>query len=381
MTWLLALTGLAAEADVVRTLRDRSPHRVTDVVEMLAVARSGRADGVFVSARFPQMTREVGLSLARSGVAVWGVVDPRDDVGARLVAEWGMPAVSGADDILAVIDGEHAVSPGDTRRGSSRGAPGRLVTVLGTSGAPGTTTVALNAAVRLTRPALLVDADGRAPSVGFHLGLSGDAPGLRGASRRAELGRLTPQDLLGACHDVARTAVLPAGHGDVVGHALAEVIRATGRTIIADCGSDPEVAAALLSRADLLVLVATPTAVGVHRWLDLVPRVREFCGAERLTVWNQIRGARQGGRLGAAPLARLRRLTARVDPGSTVVGVSWVGSRCATRGPWPQRGGGRVFTELVRNIERRVYPEPGRSEPEQGAGPLGIRVRGALRSA
>lgn len=383
MTWLLALTGLAAETEVVRALQDRKPHRVTDVVDMLAAARSQRCEGVLVAARFPHMSREIAVALGRSGVAVHCLADVSDDVGERTAAQWGVPVtrLRSPGDAAAVIDG---VTEG-ARHPVSVGPRGPIVAVVAPAGAPGATTVAVNTALRLTAPALLVDADHRAPSVGFHLGLPDDVVGVRGAVRQAALGRLNAQRLLASCHDISGIPVLPTRSGERVDDALADVIHATARTVVVDCGSDLEASLPLLSRAALVVTVAVPTAVGIRRWLDVVPAVRELSAAPRMTVWNQVRGERQGGRLGRAPAARLRALTARVDPTSASVSLPFIEKYVARRGPWPRRGGSRALSVLVREIEAgaaaagRTAPEP--DGAEKGAGPLGIRVRGALRSA
>ena len=85
MTWVLAISGLNCEAAIVRSLTGSDPgaRRVSDVVELLALARPELADVVVVSSRFPQMNRDVALRIAASGVPCWGIADTNDDSAAR----------------------------------------------------------------------------------------------------------------------------------------------------------------------------------------------------------------------------------------------------------------------------------------------------------
>ena len=66
-------------------------------------------------------------------------------------------------------------------------APAPVLAVWGTAGAPGATTLAIGLSLALakSRPALLIDADFLAPSVGELLGIPNDTPGLLGALRVA----------------------------------------------------------------------------------------------------------------------------------------------------------------------------------------------------
>ena len=66
-------------------------------------------------------------------------------------------------------------------------APAPLLAVWGTAGAPGATTLAIGLSLELakSRPALLIDADFLAPSVGELLGVPNDSPGFLGALRVA----------------------------------------------------------------------------------------------------------------------------------------------------------------------------------------------------
>ena len=85
---MLALTGLAGESALVTQLAgQRVPiRRVTDVVELLALAQPGLTEGLLVSARFPQMTRDVAFRISRRGMPVWGLADPGDDVAERTLS-------------------------------------------------------------------------------------------------------------------------------------------------------------------------------------------------------------------------------------------------------------------------------------------------------
>ncbi len=326
--WVLALTGLGAEPMVVSHLGERRPavRRVTDLVELLAVAQPALADGVLISARFPQMSRDVAQRLARSGMPVWGLFDPGDDVGERMIQDWGVTAVAATSttDVDTLLAQAQPPQPGTSPGGA-------LVAVTGPAGAPGRSTVALNLAAEWADRCLLVDADTRAPSLGFQLGLPADAPGTRGAGRQAAAGRLTPVMLAAACHDVESVTVLPGGPpGSAVpaSDGLLDVCLRTRPITVVDCGQldscdDTTIGSAALARAQVVILVAAPTALGIRRLADEVPRVRTATASPVVVVWNQVRTRRQHGGLGADPMQRLTAFTRSVAPEAVVTGLPW----------------------------------------------------------
>jgi MinD-like ATPase involved in chromosome partitioning or flagellar assembly len=97
---------------------------------------------------------------------------------------------------------------------------------------------------------------------------------------------------------------------------------------VADCGPlDPldadTIATAALTRAHVVILVAVPTALGVRRLVDEVPRLRAATASPLVVVWNQVRTRRQHGGLGSDPMQRLTALTRSVAPEAMVAGLPW----------------------------------------------------------
>lgn len=337
--YVLALTGLQAEGTVVRALgRQTSPagiaRRVTDVVELLAVAGAGLADGVLVAARFPQFGADVALRLARDGVPCFGIVDGPDDQGEQQLRDWGVPVVrlAGGDDPASVI--ERALA-GVVPEPAPASPAATIIAVTGPAGATGRTTVAVNLAAEAAGECLLVDADLVAPSVGFHLDLDASAAGLLAACRMGEQARLQPASLAALAH--------PAGPGLRV---LAGVpapervveLRAAGYealwraaaglpgSVVVDCGAFPALPAeagalraAVLARAAHVVIVARPSALGVRRLLDGHPDVVAQAAGRVTVVWNGV----AGGRAGRTQLRRLHDATAALRPPPRVAALPW----------------------------------------------------------
>ena len=134
-------------------------------------------------------------------------------------------------------------------------------------GGSGTSVVA--AALGLTSPpALLVDLAGELDAV---LGVAADGPGV---TAWLTAGAVPPPDALGRLEVPVATGVslLAAGAEprgrEIVGHApiLAELLRADGRLVVADVGSDVDAAGAeLLRSADLRLCVVRSCYLAVRR--------------------------------------------------------------------------------------------------------------------
>lgn len=322
MTWVLALNGLGCEPSIVRSLADCDPstRRVSDIVELLALARPELADVVLVSSRFPQMNRDVALRIATAGVPCWGIVDRHDDSGARQCEQWGLPVlpVSPDSDVAALLTQARLPDP----------APRDLAPVIAVTGPPGSTgrtTVATNLAAQWGSNVLLVDADPVAPAIAFHCGLPSGTPGLLGAARAVAVGRLDPAALLSAASPWWGVAVLPgAPPGEAAGAVSApgiwEAAGGTGVPVIVDCGPDLGGAQVhpALARATVVVSVASPTALGVRRWADGAHRLRESSAAPITVVWNQVPGPR---RRASGVMDGLARIVAQVCPAATVAGL------------------------------------------------------------
>ncbi|MEI2716724.1 MAG: hypothetical protein V9E98_06980 [Candidatus Nanopelagicales bacterium] len=328
MTWVLAISGLNCEAAIVRSLTGSDPgaRRVSDVVELLALARPELADVVVVSSRFPQMNRDVALRIAASGVPCWGIADTNDDSAARQCAEWGLPVLTvSADSDLAALLAQARMPespPPDV-------AP--IIAVTGPPGSTGRTTVATNLAAQWGSDVLLIDADPVAPAVGFFCGLPPGAPGVMGAARAAAGGRLDPAALLAAASPWWGVAVLPAApdaNTALAGPGVWDAVARAGIPVVVDCGPDVSHGSGhpVLARAAAVVTVAVPSALGIRRWADGAGRIREASAAEETVVWNHVpdRG------LGPDPLRRLGQIVAQVSPAARVAGLPH-DPRAATR--------------------------------------------------
>lgn len=343
--WILALTGLGAESRLVTRLtrHGQAIRRVTDVVELMAVAQPAISTRVLVSARFPQMTREVAFRLSAGGMSVWGVIDAGDDPGERTLRDWGIPVVTADADLQAL--------PVDGLPPTHSHPRGHLVAVTGPAGAPGRSTVAVNLAAQCGGETILVDADPIAPAVGFLLGLTPDAPGVRGAAREAGSGRLDEPRLRAASHAVHGLLVLP-GTTDTVpsggADRLVDLCSRAAPVTVVDCGgpSPGAVATAALQRADCIVDVALSTPLGIRRWVEHLPDL-DLGARAPVVVWNQLRRGR------GASLGALTDLTRDVVPGARIAGLPWDPRAEAARGPLPS---GRL-RRAVASLAHGVYPQ------------------------
>lgn len=332
--WVLALTGLAAEGRVVQRVNRQGDgvRRVTDVVELMAVAQPAICDAVLVSARFPQMSRDVAFRLAADGLRVWGVVDPGDDVGRRILADWGVAVLEAGPDLD--LTGRLTAGEPPSPKSEPRGV---LIAVVGSPGAPGRSTVALNLAAEWGPGALLVDGDAAAPSLGFTLGLPGGSPGVAGLARAAGAGRLEPGTLFGAAHLVGGVRILPGSPTHVAPGSADAVMdlctRGAGVTVV-DCGPTGvgEWGVAAVQRASIVVCVAEPSPLGVRRWVEGVSGLRSAAAGRMTIVWNQVRSDRSARATGQVGLPELARLTGDVLPGVPVAGLPWE-PRAFVRGP------------------------------------------------
>lgn len=326
MTWVLALTGLAHEAVVVRQLEPDAPRRVTDLVELLALAQPALAETVLISARFPQMNREVAQRVARH-VPCFGVADSHDDSAAARIADWGLPVIR-VDPSVTVRAAVSAMGVAPNLEPAAPLAP--LIAVTGPHGATGRTTVAAAVATALGR-SVLIDADLVAPAVGFHCGATGGTD-LTSAARAAADGRLRSGNLLAAAADVERLSVVtgiphPEQVRDLALSGVEVVLDeavATGQPVVVDCGAGPCVPAelgavrrAVIARATHVLSVGVPTALGIRRWVDSAGELGECTSAgtgQVIVVWNRMPR-------GPDSLRRLREVVAVARPDARVAGL------------------------------------------------------------
>ena len=276
------------------------------------------------------LTPRLVAELRRRGKRILGVFDPVEPWGRERLLELGADdtiestatpeQMLRAVDALAItaavdLDAELAgLGAGRGRRpdGATRGAApdaaatapedlGTVVVVGGPAGAPGATEVALGLAQatrRVGRPTVLVDADDVAASLAQRLGLplhpnirtaidvvehwSGQlsdtllpvpAAGISvlcGLPNPRDWAELRPGEVVDVLDELARIRAMVVVN---VGHRLEE---------LGGLGGGPArhgVTRAVIGRADLLVGVATPTPVGLARYLDWVADVRALSAA------------------------------------------------------------------------------------------------------
>jgi MinD-like ATPase involved in chromosome partitioning or flagellar assembly len=355
---VLGVTGLDRETQVVRALMQRGSgfrvhRRVCDVIELSSFGGAASVDVVGVSPRFPRLTLDLVQSLVRSGSPVIAIVDRGDDGAERVARQWGLS--------VAVVDNEGdcaaALREAISRQAVGAGpeqpvGSGRLIAVCGPTGSTGRSTVAMNVAAELGGRRLLIDADLRAPSIAFQMGVPDDPSGLIAACTQAERGLLDVPRLRFSCAEPLPGLLVCSG----VGHpGRAREVRAGGfdgvlrtsrsaaDTTVVDCGPTTVPGAtfavheALLAGADRILVIGSATAVGIRRLADWLREVDP--ARDRTTmVWNGLRSGRDSA-LGRNPLRRLR---AGVGVGASagadaVIGLPWdpVASVAMDRRPGP----------------------------------------------
>lgn len=290
------------EGDLVRAIDAQGEdlvvvRRCADLAEMRAAAGAGVADLVVIDGSDPDLDRETVLALvgARVGVVL---LAPRGEesrlthLGAPAVVTRGRPDEAVRALVrLANRAPEAPAPPPPPPTGPSGGSTtGRIVTVWGTSGAPGRTTTAIEVARALAAsgPTVLVDADTTAPTLAHLLGLPTDVSVLAAMCRLASRGALDALEVAGAA--------LPTPHGvgvltgvsapqrwrEITPGALADVLgacREVAATTVVDVhagsldplashparGGRDEVLAAALRACDTALLLVRGDAVGLAR--------------------------------------------------------------------------------------------------------------------
>jgi MinD-like ATPase involved in chromosome partitioning or flagellar assembly len=335
---LLAATGEAWEADVVRSLsRPGSPmvlvRRCMDVADAVATAASGQAEVVLVGRALPGLDSDVVARLVEAGAVPVGVVDDTEGADARSLEAMGVDCLlvwSELEELPGVLDRHRARGrvpvpdarppAGDEAFGVD-GSPmptGQLVAVWGPTGAPGRSTVALGLAAELSSrgvPTLLIDMDVYGGAVAQMLAMLDEISGLLATARLASTGQLT----LGALHEHVRevnpclrvlTGLPRADRWPQLRPSaltgLLSVARRMAPVVVLDCGfnleSDEELSfdtaaprrngatLAALERADRVLVVGSAEPLGLARLaravLDLTAAVP---GCDASLVVNRVR--------------------------------------------------------------------------------------------
>lgn len=295
------LTDPEDEGDLVRAIDAQGEdlvvvRRCADLAEMRAAAGAGVADLAVIDGADPDLDRDTVLDLLtqQMGVvllAAEGQKDRLTHLGASAVVTAGRPH----DTVQALVALAHRAPepppPPPPVPGAAAGSPrGRVVTVWGTSGAPGRSTTAVEVAFGASQvgETLLVDADTSSPGIAHLLGLPTDMSVLAALCRLASRGGLdtggltqavqpTPYGvgvLTGITAPQRWREITPSGVTDVL-----EVCRSSASTTVVDVhtGSlDPlgerpsragrdEVLGAVLRASDVVLLLVRGDAVGLAR--------------------------------------------------------------------------------------------------------------------
>ncbi|MCY7372306.1 MAG: hypothetical protein LH461_01170 [Spirochaetaceae bacterium] len=368
---IAAVTGASWEAALVAGL-ERDPSGITvvrrcvDLADLLAVATTGTARAVLLSAELRRLDRDALSRLAAAQVAVVGLYSPGDDAAAARLRQLGVGQVLPADavpsDIAAAVAAAVSATlssgpetawsqplgalpdgagPDDVDAGAAGEiiegpGTGTLVAVWGPTGAPGRTTVAVGVAGELARSGvstLLADADVYGGVVAQLLGFLDEAPGLAAAVRLANNGALDVAGLARVAPQVSPglrvlTGISRAERWPELRPAALEQVwelaRSLAEVTVVDCGfcleQDEELSfdtaaprrngATLmtLARADVVLAVGAADPVGVQRLVRGLTQLREAVpGASPRVVLNQVRR----GAIGAEPRAQLRKALER----------------------------------------------------------------------
>ncbi|WP_051259228.1 AAA family ATPase [Schaalia suimastitidis] len=294
--------------------------RCADLAEILAAAHAGLVHAVCIDGSDPEIDRDIIDEIHRRGVGVILLAAPQNGKALHALGADAVISETAVDSIvealLAIV--RHDIS---VRSQASRGIPavenlpfvgqappqqagrGRVITVWGTSGAPGRTSVAVALACAFSASArtLLIDADTTNPSVAHALSLPLEPSALTALSRIAGRGVVSDDDIDRATLPVSdRLAVLTGLSspqrwreiGPRTLHAVIDAARRWADIVVVDCAAlhlDAEhdahrgraerddVCNAALDEADLVVVVGRGDPIGIHR-LSLLVRQWEDTG-------------------------------------------------------------------------------------------------------
>ncbi len=355
ITVMTAVIASQLEAQIVSDFDDRKDgvvvvRRCVDIAEVLAVAYSGAARALLVSADMPGLDRHVIDQLRAAGVGLVAVLEPMapaqiqerlPDLGLHHVvaADAGSAAIATAVR-RAVVEGAPAgrgpmadaaadhrfppnppgaeLVPGGAPEPRGRGS-GTVVAVWGPAGSPGRSTIALtlaDEASRLGVPTMLVDADVYGGAIAPMLGLLDEAPGLAAACRLAAASSIDTTALARVAVAIGPNFRLLTGISrvdrwpELRPAAISEVLTTARRLAaftVVDCGfsieQDEELSydtiaprrngatIAALGCADRIVMVSGADPVSVARSVRALGELAELIPATRpVLVVNRVRG-------------------------------------------------------------------------------------------
>lgn len=330
-----------------------------DPVELVSAATVLRPDLVVVAADCP-LPPETISELRATGVRVVAVGSPDDPVHTDRAEAWGVLLTGGSAAELADCAADGAARPPE---------PGRVVAVCGPAGAPGVSTVAANLAAESPGDAVLVDADPGAAAQAFILGARAEPAGFLAALARSQTGVIDAIGLRSCLVPVAGDVLLATGTSDAAALAVfagnlvavADAGRRLAATTVLDCGSGdlPEWGSRAVADADAVVVVAAPTALGIHRLTRWWSVHRPVLSGSVVLAWNRVGGS-GGAALGPDPAARLAEASTLTGAG---VGLALLpeddraaGAMNRTPGPLALVAPDSPLRESLRDLAAMVVP-------------------------
>jgi len=333
-----------------------------ELTEVVALAESGLADAALLAGDSAEVDGATLDALSRLGVPALVLAGERteSDRLSALGASVESPASSAQSisDLLellcnSVVRGAMApIVDATARQPTSEREPGRVMVVWGAPGAPGRTTIAVNAAVEAAldnQDVVLLDADTYGASVAVHLGLLDESAGIAQLCRLADQGVLDRAGFDRACSVLAvagtrirvatglpRASRWPELRTESMTRVL-DFARRQADLVVVDVApfiefdedltfdtSAPQrnaAAAAALEAADDVLAVAAADSVGVPRLVKAVEELADrFPDVGPRVVFNKVRSSS----IGSAPERQLRESWIRFGPDVPVAGfVPW----------------------------------------------------------
>lgn len=361
------------QVDVVR--------RCADMAEARGYAGAGIAHVIVMSSDFPGFDRHAVEAFTTHGVALVVLNDPLDQYSSQRLTALGVRHFLAysqvSDGLIPLMTEAHNAPAGEADNlpiewTSSRenhdlslappATQGRLITVWGTHGAPGRSTLTTNIAYGLAHrdqlgrrrskkkqlptessaSAIIVDADTQAPSITQTLGLLDEASGLAQACRAAGQGLLTASALtrylagitpqLGVLTGLARASRWPelsASNLETVLTTARHCAQWTVVDVAPDIDEDDFAAfdprgprrnaatTTTLAQSDLIVVVGTGDPVGTTRMvraLETITNHPDLAHVPRLVVVNKVRDTTAGSSTPRAIRLALSRFTRELPP-------------------------------------------------------------------
>lgn len=300
-------TRLHARHDVKLVLR------CVDRVELLGAIRGGELDALISVGSVPWFDREAAAEASKTAIRLVALTDDKRE-GERLSAFGAlllMPDATPAD-VIEACRTSPLVASNAPLNGQPAGKRGRLVAVWGAKGAPGRTTIAIEAAVQLgldQGDVLIVDADTYGGDVLQLMGVTEELPTIIWASRMAAKDELTAGTLFTQLRRIGKRGpvVLPGLPRSDLWPELSEygwrqllhVARALFNHTIVDVGfcleGDPapypgpsegrnRIGRTTIREADHVVAVCRADPIGIKNFLWSFDELRALIDVDRVLI-------------------------------------------------------------------------------------------------